>query len=129
MPNPLQANRPVFLNLLHIRLPVAGIMSILHRASGLLMFLLIPVLLYLLALSLRSPQGFTTATTLLGHPLSKLLLLVTLWALCHHLLAGIRFLLIDVDIGVQRDAMRRSAWLVNLSAPLLTAAITAWVLL
>jgi len=124
MPDPQTSptpQRPVFLNLLHIRLPVAGVMSILHRASGLLLFLTIPLLLYTLSLSLRSEQGYAEAAALLQGGLVRLLLVIVSWALCHHLLAGIRFLLIDLDIGVERAAMRRSAWLVNISAPLLTA--------
>ena len=120
--------RPVFLNLLHIRLPVAGVMSILHRASGLLMFLLIPVLLYLLDQSLRSAEGFAETAALLHGTGARLLLIAVIWALSHHLLAGIRFLLIDLDIGVQRQAMRRSAWVVNIAAPILTAVIATLVL-
>ena len=119
MPKP--SSRPVYLNLLHIRLPIPGVASILHRASGLLMFVLIPVALYLLDRSLRSADDFAAIAALL-HSL-RWLLLPVVWALSHHLLAGLRVLLIDLEWGLERDAMRRSAWFVTLAAALITAAV------
>jgi len=101
--------RPVFLNLLQIRLPVAGIMSIIHRATGVVMVLSIPLLVYLLDLSLSGPQGFADAQALFGF----------LWGLMHHLLAGIRYLLIDIDIGVEKPLFRQTAWAVIVAAPVL----------
>lgn len=124
----MQSSRPIYLNLLQIRLPVAGVMSILHRASGLLMFLLIPVLLYFLDQSLKSAQHFAELTALF-HGGARWLLVPAIWALCHHLLAGIRFLLLDIDIGVERATMRASAWFVNIAAVLLTLALSAVLLL
>ena len=124
----MQATRPVYLNLLKIRLPVAGVMSILHRASGLLMFLLIPVLLYTLDQSLKSADSFAAVATLF-HGGARWLLVPAIWALCHHLLAGIRFLLLDLDIGLERATMRASAWFVNIAAALLTLALSAVLLL
>lgn len=112
-------DRPVFLNLLQIRLPIAGIMSILHRASGLLLFLLTPGLLFMLERSLSSPQDFALVREWLGAPLSLAGLFLLLWALSHHLLAGIRFLLLDIHVGVDRPYYRYSAWLVSGTAPLL----------
>ncbi len=128
MPTPNRQKRPVYLNLLRIRLPVAGILSILHRASGLLLFLAIPVLLYLLDRSLRSQQGFDFVAGLFDGLIARLALLVMLWALLHHLLSGIRFLLIDLDIGVAREPMRASAWAINLGAPVLTLLAAAMML-
>ena len=115
------SSRPVYLNLLHIRLPIPGVASILHRASGLLMFVLIPVALYLLDRSLRSADDFTAVAALL-HSLHWLLLPLV-WALSHHLLAGLRVLLIDLEWGLERDAMRRSAWVVSIAAALITAVV------
>ena len=126
--NRMQAPRPTYLNLLHIRLPVAGVMSILHRASGLLMFLLIPLLLYLLDQSLQSPERFA-AVAALFHGATRWLLAPVIWALCHHLLAGIHFLLLDIDIGLERATMRASAGFVNITAALLTLALSAVLLL
>jgi succinate dehydrogenase / fumarate reductase, cytochrome b subunit len=109
--------RPVFLNLMQIRLPVAGIMSIIHRATGVAMVLSIPLLVYLFDLSLSGPQGFADAGVLFGNLLVKLILFLFLWGLMHHLLAGIRYLLIDIDIGVDKPLFRQTAWAVIVAAP------------
>ena len=111
-------NRPVHLNLFLIRMPVPAVMSIAHRASGVLMVLCTPVLIYLLELSLQGPQGFARAQGILQGGVVRLLLLLVLWALLHHLFAGIRYLLLDVHIGVDKAAERASAWAVMLGAPL-----------
>jgi succinate dehydrogenase / fumarate reductase, cytochrome b subunit len=111
--------RPVFLNLLQIRLPVAGVMSIIHRISGVVMVLSTPLLIYLLDLSLSGPQGFTETAALFGNSLVKLILFGFIWGLMHHLLAGIRYLLIDIDIGVDKPLFRQTAWAVIIAAPVL----------
>jgi succinate dehydrogenase / fumarate reductase cytochrome b subunit len=116
--------KPVFLNLLQIRLPIAGIMSITHRASGMLMVLLIPLSVYLLDLSLADEQGFAAVGSLLHSTLIGLILLLLLWVLLQHLYSGIRYLLIDVEIGVERPAYRYTAWAVTLLAPL--TALLLW---
>lgn len=115
--------RPVFLNLLKIRLPVPGVASIAHRISGVLLFLAIPLFLFIFQRSMQGEAGYAEALSLLRHPLVMLISLVLLWSLLHHWLAGIRYLLIDVDVGVERSAARRSAWIVLLLAPVLTLII------
>ena len=95
-----------------IRLPVTGLVSILHRVSGLLLFLLLPVLLYLLELSLGSPAGYARAEAMLASWPVQLLCGVVMLLFAHHLLAGIRVLLIDMGWGESLAAARRSAWLV-----------------
>jgi succinate dehydrogenase / fumarate reductase cytochrome b subunit len=117
MPKP--SSRPVFLDLLHIRLPATALASIAHRVAGLLLALLIPAMLYLFDLSLRGQAGFEQALQLLRLEPVKLLLIVPIWALAHHLLAGLRYLLIDSGIGIELAAARRSARLVSVVAPLL----------
>jgi succinate dehydrogenase / fumarate reductase cytochrome b subunit len=111
--------RPVFLNLFKIRLPIAGIMSIIHRVTGVVMVLAIPVLIYLLDLSLSGPEGFSDAKDLFASGFIKLILFLFLWGLMHHLLAGIRYLLIDIDIGVEKPLFRHAARAVILVAPVL----------
>jgi succinate dehydrogenase / fumarate reductase cytochrome b subunit len=101
--------RPKFLDLSKIRLPITAKVSLLHRLSGILLFLSIPFFIYLLQLSLSSEQGYQQAAAIVDGILVKLFLFVLLWALMHHLLAGIRFLLIDADIGVNIEAARTSA--------------------
>ncbi len=105
--------RPVFLDLTKIRLPLTAVASIGHRISGVLLFLAIPFLIYFLDLSLRGPSGFAYVIRLLdGWPL-RLLSVLLIWALAHHLFAGIRHLLLDIACGVSRESARRSAWMVN----------------
>lgn len=111
---------PKFLNLFVIKLPPSGIVSIAHRVSGVLMFVSIPLIAYLFALSLESQQGFQQAQAWLASPPALILTVLLVWSFSHHLLAGIRHLLLDIDIGVQRSQARTSAWLVNLGALLLT---------
>ncbi|KRT57631.1 succinate dehydrogenase, cytochrome b556 subunit, partial [endosymbiont of Ridgeia piscesae] len=107
--------RPVFLNLLQIHMPITAVVSILHRLTGVLMFLSIPLLVKLLSLSVSGEEDFAQALELFRHPFSQLLLYLLLWVLLHHLLAGIRFLLIDMEIGVARQQARASARLVLIS--------------
>ena len=118
-------SRPVFLNLLQIRLPVAGIMSIAHRAAGVLLFLSIPFLAALLSVALSGQAGFLQAQTLLKQPIMQVILFLLLWALSHHFLAGIRYLLIDVHLGVQAPRYRQTAWAVLILSPLL-ALLLLW---
>lgn len=112
--------RPVFLNLLQIRFPVTAITSILHRASGLFLFLLIPFFILALEMSLRSADDFNTLLAAFDGWTMYLTLFVVLWSGLHHLLAGIRYLLLDIDVGISRSSARMSAWLVNLLAFLLS---------
>ncbi|VAW63100.1 Succinate dehydrogenase cytochrome b-556 subunit [hydrothermal vent metagenome] len=105
-------SRPFFLNLLKIRLPVTGYISILHRISGLLMFLAIPLSVYLFDLSLQSSAGFNQVVDILNYPLLQFASLVLLWSIIHHLIAGIRFLLTDFDIGLEKSLAIRNAWIV-----------------
>ncbi|MDH5712108.1 MAG: succinate dehydrogenase, cytochrome b556 subunit [Gammaproteobacteria bacterium] len=120
--------RPVYLNLFKIRLPVAGMVSLAHRASGILMFLAMPFVVYLLDLSVRSTQGFDQAVTIVKHPLVMTVGMMFVWALAHHLFAGIRFLLIDADIGVEKKSSTVGAWLVIALAVLSTVILIMWVL-
>jgi len=117
-PPPLRsAARPQFRNiriadLVHYRLPVPGIVSILHRISGMLIFLLLPLLLWLFDLSLSSDRSFDRLVALCSGTLARLVLLGLGWALLHHVCAGVRFLLLDVHIGTDKAAARRGAWVV-----------------
>lgn len=112
----MHSTRPVFLDLWRIKLPATGIVSILHRVSGVLMVLAIPAAAILLHLALSGPQGFETATAFLHNGLVRLALLVLAWALLHHLFAGVRYLLLDLGIGLERPVARRSAWTAMVAA-------------
>lgn len=124
----LQKQRPVHLNVVKIRLPIGGIMSIIHRISGVFMFLAVPFLIYLLDISLISEQGYHEAIGILHSPLGILLLFGLMWGLMHHLLAGIRYLLIDADLGVEKEQARQTALAVIVAGPVLGLVLT-WGLL
>jgi succinate dehydrogenase / fumarate reductase cytochrome b subunit len=120
--------RPKYLSLpallFEIRLPVPGWVSILHRISGALLFFpFVAWLLYMLDTSLRSEQGFQyMKSQYLGLPLVKLGLLVFIWSYCHHFCAGIRYLFLDLDKGVDLKTARLTSWIV-IAAGL---ALSAW---
>jgi len=122
------SKRPIFLNLLEIRLPIGGVMSILHRVSGAVMFLAIPLMVYLLDLSLSGPEGFAAADALVHSWFGVLVVFALMWSLLHHLLAGIRYLLIDVHLGVEKPVFRQTAWAVTVAAPPLALILTGVVL-
>jgi succinate dehydrogenase / fumarate reductase cytochrome b subunit len=106
-------------DLVRYRLPVPGVLSILHRVSGALMFVLLPVVLWLFDLSLRSEVSYGQLQQVADGWLAKAVLVVLAWALLHHLLAGVRHLALDLDLGVDRVTSRRSAWIVfAVSVPL-----------
>ncbi len=115
--------RPKFLALNQIRLPLPGIVSILHRISGVGLFLLLPFLLFLLDRSLGSAETFETFSAVVGHPLVKLLLFGLLWAYMHHFCAGIRFLFLDLDKGTDLAAARSSSRIVLIVSIVLTVII------
>ncbi|HEX5393917.1 MAG TPA: succinate dehydrogenase, cytochrome b556 subunit [Rhodocyclaceae bacterium] len=105
----LTKQRPKFLALNEIRLPVPGFVSILHRVSGAGLFLALPFLLCLLQLSLGSAENYQTYLAIVGHPIAKLFLFGLCWAYLHHFCAGIRFLLLDVHVGIEKEQARASA--------------------
>ena len=121
----MAARRPVYLNLFKIRLPLPGVVSILHRASGALLFLLLPLLLYGLQQSLASEEGFAAMRSWLGQPLPRLALLGVIWAYLHHFCAGLRHLALDLDIGVELPQARFSARLVLVASIAATLLIGA----
>jgi succinate dehydrogenase cytochrome b subunit len=104
--------RPVFLDLTRIHLPVTAVLSITHRLSGIVLFLLIPLLIYLLDLSLSSQQSYNRVVAVFDHWGARFAFCILLWGFFHHLLAGIRYLLIDIDIAVRRESSQITAWCV-----------------
>jgi succinate dehydrogenase / fumarate reductase cytochrome b subunit len=118
--------RPKYLSLhallFEIRLPLPGWVSILHRISGLLLFLAVVWLLFMLDRSLASETGFESVRRYAGLPLVKIALLVLIWAYCHHFCAGIRFLFLDLDKGVDLATARVTSVIVLVAS----LALTAW---
>jgi succinate dehydrogenase / fumarate reductase cytochrome b subunit len=101
--------RPKNLDLTTIQLPLPGKVSILHRVSGAGMFICFPVLLWLFSASLSSPESFATFKSVAGMLPVKVVLAGLLWAFVHHFCAGIRFLLLDLHIGIEKEEARKSA--------------------
>lgn len=106
------AKRPAFLTLTRIHFPVMAILSLGHRLSGILLVLSIPLLAYLFDRSLADAQGYAEVVALTRDTGVRLCLPLLVWAFAHHLLAGVRFLLIDLGIGVTLRHARASAWAV-----------------
>lgn len=107
-----KSKRPVNLDLTTIKLPPMAIVSILHRLSGIIIFLLMPIMLYGLQQSLISPEHFFKTKQCFEHGAMKFLLWAFLSGLIYHGLAGIRHLLMDIGFGEHVSAGRKSAYLV-----------------
>jgi succinate dehydrogenase / fumarate reductase cytochrome b subunit len=129
--------RPVFRNI-HItdirqyRLPPAGIVSILHRVSGALMFLLLPFVIWLFDNSLTSEISFdrfasvfTSGAGFLPGWFVKLVAWGLIWAYLHHLIAGVRHLWMDMTHSVSKEQGRSSAIVTLVLSVLLTVALGA----
>ena len=108
----IKKKRPKNLDLKTIRLPLPGILSIIHRVSGAGIFLLLPALLWLFQSSLSSPETFALAKAFAAHPLVKLVLFGLIWLYLHHFCAGIRYLLLDLHRGVDLESARLSSKIV-----------------
>ena len=119
--------RPKYLNLIQIRLPVPGLVSILHRVSGAMLFLFLPLLLVLFELSLESAQTFARFKAVFSHGAIKLIVLGLAWAYLHHLCAGIRHLALDLDYGTELAAARASSWAVLAISVALTLGVGAMI--
>ena len=111
--NTKNINRPKNLNLFKIRMPVTAVVSILHRVSGIVLFLSIPYVVWLLSQSITSQAGFNYVLNVFSSNYGKLINIILLWAIVHHIFAGIRFLLLDIDFAINREATIKMAWLVN----------------
>ncbi|WP_455201655.1 succinate dehydrogenase, cytochrome b556 subunit [Kaarinaea lacus] len=113
-------NRPRYLNLIKISMPVAAVVSIGHRISGFLLVIAIPFLIYAFQLSVSSAEEYAQVVAAIEHPLMLVIIALLVWSFSHHFFAGIRFLLIDIDIGVTKEAASAGAWVVHALA-ILTA--------
>jgi succinate dehydrogenase / fumarate reductase cytochrome b subunit len=120
-------NRPVYLDLFRLRLPLPGWVSILHRLSGALLFVALPLAVWLLAASLSGPPGFAAVAGLLRHPAAKLVGLLFAWSFAQHFFAGLRHLMMDAHHGVTLAAARRSSAVVLGASALATLVFAAWV--
>lgn len=116
--------RPKFLALNEIKLPLPGKVSILHRVSGAGLFLFLPFLIYVLQLSVdTSPQAVECFTALKANLLFKLVVFGLSWAYLHHFCAGIRYLFLDMHIGIDKQSANSSAKAVLAVSLALTAVV------
>lgn len=122
----MNTQRPINLNLWRLRFPVMAIASILHRISGVIIFLCLPLLLYLLQQSLISQGKFDSVTQFIANPLIRIILWVALSALLYHLFAGIRHLLMDLGFGESLSAGRATAYLVIVLAIITSILSGVW---
>jgi succinate dehydrogenase / fumarate reductase cytochrome b subunit len=121
----LKKKRPLWYNLNLLNLPLPGLVSILHRISGALLFFGLVWFLFLLDMSLASEEGYARFARYVSQPLVKLALAVLLWAYLHHFCAGIRYLFLDIDKGVDLPTARATSGLV-LAVSLALTAILGW---
>jgi succinate dehydrogenase / fumarate reductase cytochrome b subunit len=118
--------RPKYYDLNLAHLPPPGLVSIFHRISGFALFFpILPLLLYLLHTALGSEEGFAMWRDFFARPVVKLVMLGVFWAYAHHFWAGIRYLLLDVHIGIAKAPARASAYVV-LVLGVVTAALVGW---
>jgi succinate dehydrogenase / fumarate reductase cytochrome b subunit len=106
--------RPEFRNihvteLKNYRMPLAAYVSILHRISGFAMFLALPLVLYMLQMSILSEDSFKYFAGIASHPLAKLVILGLAWSYFQHFCAGVRHLFMDLHLGLDKDSARKSA--------------------
>lgn len=108
------------------RLPLAGLVSIAHRVSGALLFLVgLPFLLYLFQQSITSEVSFESYRATVSGVFPRLVLLALIWAYLHHFCAGIRYLLLDLHRGIELGPARRSSAVVLVVSLALTLTLGA----
>lgn len=110
---PSHRPRPKYYDLNLLNLPAPGLVSIFHRVTGIVLFLFaIPLALFLLQATLTNESKFDFWRNVVNFPLVKLVLLAFIWAYLHHFFAGIRYLLLDVHVGIAKAPARLSARIV-----------------
>lgn len=122
----MKTERPVFLNVLKVQLPVAAVVSILHRISGVILFVASGFFLWLFATSGHSEQEFSNLKQLLAQPLYAFILWICLSLVGYHLIAGIRHLLLDLHVGDSLQMGKISAYIVLISAIISSVLFGVW---
>ena len=122
----MSKQRPVHLDLSKIKFPSTAIISILHRISGVLLFLLLPCILLAFHYSLLSQDGFNIVHSVLHNSVAKVVLWILLISIVHHFFAGIRHLLMDLGFGESMCKAKATSWLVFLIDIILFVLIGVW---
>ncbi|HEV2614493.1 MAG TPA: succinate dehydrogenase, cytochrome b556 subunit [Gammaproteobacteria bacterium] len=118
--------RPVNLNLFTISFPIPAIVSILHRLSGLLLFVFVPLVVWVLQNSLSSPDGFASVQTLFAHKSVKFFIWFFLSGLIYHMMAGIRHFIMNFGWLESLRAMRFTAKMVLILSIVLSLGLGIW---
>lgn len=118
--------RPVNLDLATLKFPPMAIASILHRLSGVALFLLFPCVLYLFGLSLEAEAGYHRTLAIVASPYAQVALWAFFAALMYHFFAGIRHIIMDLGFGETRTAGYRSAVLVIILGVASTIFLGIW---
>lgn len=123
----MNKKRPVNLDLGSLKYPPMAIASLLHRISGVVLFLLLPIMLFIFGQSMESENAFMQVKNALSQPCYKIVVWAFAAAMIYHVLAGIRHLLMDMGVGEHLDSGRRSAILVLVLAVILTLFLGIWI--
>jgi succinate dehydrogenase / fumarate reductase, cytochrome b subunit len=119
--------RPKNLNLFTIRLPINAVVSIMHRASGMALFLIMPLVLWSLQVSLENSNGYTHIYLMYRHWFFKFVLIALSWAFFHHFFAGLRHLAMDVHWMTSLQKSRLSSRLVIGVSMLCVVIFSVWI--
>ena len=123
----MNKKRPVNLDISTISLPITGVVSILHRLSGVFLFAGAAVLLWMLDSSLDSQESFAAVKDISANPICKIVLFTVLAALGYHMVMGIRHLIMDFGVGESLQGGRLGAKIALTLAIVLIALIGVWV--
>lgn len=123
----MDKKRPINLDLRTIKFPPMAIVSILHRVSGIVLFILLPVMIFMLSQSLHSEESFNLLTIKLSGPYYKLIVWAFSTALIYHTLAGIRHMVMDLGFGEDLATGRRSSIVVIVLAVILAIFLGIWI--
>ncbi|WP_407363134.1 succinate dehydrogenase, cytochrome b556 subunit [Pseudomonas luteola] len=127
MKEAVNSKRPVNLDLRTIKLPITAYTSILHRISGVILFIGLAALLYGLDLSLSSEDGFARVKAFLEYPLVKLVIWAVLSALLYHLVAGVRHLIMDMGAGETLQGGKLGSQIVLIVSAVLIVLVGVWI--
>ena len=122
----MNSTRPVNLDLLRMRFPITAVVSILHRLSGIIMFIFLPLFLYIISQASSTPSSYHELQTLLLTPWMIVLIWGILSASIYHILAGVRHLLADMGVGESLVFARCSAWLLIIVEFVVIAVLGVW---
>lgn len=122
----MKQRHPVYLNLFQYQFPAMALVSVLHRLSGFIVFLLIPLLLWLLQSSLASPSSFDSVHHPILHPLLRFFIWLAVSSLLYHLVAGIRHILMDMGLGESLKAAKVSSYIVFYISLAFIILVGAW---